>query len=143
MRQLQRDGRLIAALILCCALFVRIAVPSGFMIGTDPTDGGPIIEICPGQGPMQMNHMYMAAMPDHAGMQSSDHQGHGNQGHETNDHPCAFAVAGAAVDLAAIAHPLAPAIIAAVMPGTVLHFSRPGLGLAAPPPPKTGPPTRR
>jgi len=143
MRQLQRDGRLIAALILCCALFVRIAVPSGFMIGTDPTDGGPIIEICPGQGPMQMNHMHMAAMPDHAGMQSSDHQGHGNQDHETNDHPCAFAVAGAAVDLAAIAHPLAPVIIAAVMPGTVLHFSRPGLGLAAPPPPKTGPPTRR
>ncbi|GAA0312329.1 hypothetical protein GCM10009087_23090 [Sphingomonas oligophenolica] len=107
-------------------------VPSGFMLA--PTASGfPTLIACPGQGPMAP--MAMPAMAGH----DMHHKG-GDQHDKSADHPCAFAAAGAAIDLAATAHPVAPAIMAAFAPPLFHAFTRPGLGLAAPPPPKTGPP---
>lgn len=130
LRRFMQDRRLVAVLLLACALFARIAVPPGYMIGGAAHGGLPVIEICTGQGAMTL------AVPgtDHGG---SDHD------HQAADHPCAFAAAAAAVDLAALLHPLAPARSVEALPGLILGFARPGLGLAAPPPPKTGPPILR
>jgi hypothetical protein len=128
-RTLLLERRLFAVIVLACALLARVAVPSGFMIGTDAARGTPVIEICAGQGPMQI------AMPGTA----EDHH-EGGKDHQAADHPCAFAAAAAAIDLAAIIHPLAPAT-ATIAPALLPPVdSRPGQGLAAPPPPKTGPP---
>lgn len=128
LRALQNHHRLFAALLIACALFARIAVPPGYMIGADARSGGATIEICTGQGPMQI------AIP------GSGHDGHDRSDHKATDHPCAFAGAAAAADVAiATPTPLPPVAThapALSRPG----FARPGLGLAAPPPPKTGPP---
>ncbi len=131
LRRFMQDRRLVAVLLLVCALFARIAVPPGYMIGGAAHGGLPVIEICTGQGAMTL------AVP---GALPGADRGSGDHDHQAADHPCAFAAAAAAVDLAALLHPLAPARSIAILPGLVLGFARPGLGLAAPPPPKTGPP---
>lgn len=132
--------RAIAIVLLVCALAVRVLVPSGYMLS--PTDHGglPTIMICSGAGPVQMAMpaAMAMAMPGHdIGKTDSQHE------NKATDHPCAFAAASAAVDLAALVHPVA-AVAATVQPSDLLRlFVRPGLGLAAPPPPKTGPPFLR
>ena len=129
---LHRHYRGVAAMLVACALMVRILVPSGFMLAPSAS-GFPTVIACPGQGPMPS--MAMPAMAGH----DMHHKG-GDQHDRNADHPCAFAAAGAAVDLAAAVHPVAPATVAAFSPPLFHAFARPGLGLAAPPPPKTGPP---
>jgi hypothetical protein len=131
LRRFQHDRRLIAALLLACALFARIAVPPGYMIGSTAPGGMPVIEICTGQGAMTVAMPGMSPTGDHR----SEHQ--------ATDHPCSFAAAAAAVDLVTAIHPLTSALPVLVLPGLAPGFSRPGLGLAAPPPPKTGPPILR
>lgn len=159
-RQLQHDRRLIAAVLVLCALFTRLLVPTGYMLATDPASGMAVFELCPAQGALPtgagMDAHIMAGMTmagdmamSHGGMDhgAGEHGAHGGGhpagDHGSSDHPCPFAGAGAAVDLIAIVHPAIAMAAAFLLPGTPLRFSRPGLGLAAPPPPKTGPPTFR
>lgn len=120
--------------LIACALAMRMLVPSGFMLTPDANGALPTITICTGQGVMTM------AMP--AGMDPAAAQADGPQHPDkaAPDHPCAFAAASAAVDLAAVLHPVAPAPAEASARPAFHAFARPGLGLAAPPPPKTGPP---
>ncbi len=136
---LHRHCRGLAVMLVACALMVRMLVPSGFMIAPS-ADGMPTIIVCPGQGPMApmapMAPMTTSAMAGH----DMHHKG-GDQHDRSADHPCCFAPAAAAIDLAAAVHPVAPAPVAAFTPPLFHAFARPGLGLAAPPPPKTGPPT--
>jgi len=124
----------LTVVLLACALAMRMLVPSGFML-TPAADGAlPMITVCTGQGAMTMPmpaDMHHAAPDDGAPHQD-----------KAPDHPCAFAAASAAVDLAALWHPVAPAPADAAAPPSFHAFIRPGLGLAAPPPPKTGPPLR-
>ena len=140
---LHRHYRGLAVMLVACALMVRMLVPSGFMIAPS-AEGLPTIIVCPGQSPMApMAPIAMAPMtmatPAMAG-HDMHHKG-GDQHDKSADHPCCFAPAAAAVDLGAALHPVAPAIVTAFTPPLFHTFARPGLGLAAPPPPKTGPPT--
>jgi len=126
-----------AALLVAFALAVRLAVPAGYM----PMSGKLALEICAGQN---ADLAAMAAMP---GMDPMDQampmkgMDHGKSMPGDHDHDCGFGAAiGGAADLPALILPalLPPvALAAAFTPQLIL---RPGLGLAAPPPPKTGPP---
>jgi hypothetical protein len=112
---------------------VRLLVPAGYM----PMSGKAALEICAGQ---IMDMPAMAGMPDMPNMPMKG-MGHGKHMPSEGEHNCAFAAVGGAVDLPTIILPPPPTLV----PLAILFFhafaGRPGLGLAAPPPPKTGPPT--
>jgi len=135
MRSLLHTSRYrgLAVVLLVCALAMRMLVPSGFMIA--PGAHGAILVLCPGQGATPAAVPHHMAMPGHdVTKHGGDHQG------KTADHPCAFASAGAAADLVSMVHPAAPTTRADFAPALFGVSAQPGLGLAAPPPPKTGPP---
>lgn len=127
-----------AAWLVAFALAVRLLVPAGYM----PMAGQAGLEICASQ---TADMPAMAAMP---GMGAMDHampmsgMDHGKAMPGDHDHDCGF---GAAVGgAAALPTLILPALLAPVaLPVAFVHLftTRPGLGLAAPPPPKTGPPT--
>ena len=115
-------GRLFAMLAL--ALVVRALVPTGWM--PVATDQGIRFELCAGQ-----------AMPPAAGM----HHRHKGESQQTApDHVCAFAGLGLAADTAPppVMLALAPAPVPVAAPRALTVAI--GRGLAAPPPPATGPP---
>lgn len=122
-------------MLLLCALAVRMAVPQGYMWSAG-TDGAPEMLFCPGAATLPaVSPLAATAL---AAQRESDRR---DRPGKATDHPCAFAVAGAAVDLAARVHPAAAAVAATDdAPACSRQAARPGLGLAAPPPPKTGPP---
>ncbi|WCM27711.1 hypothetical protein NDN01_01915 [Sphingomonas sp. QA11] len=124
-----------ALALVACALAIRLAVPSGFMLMPGSNGALPTITMCSGQGVMTMP--MPVRMDTVSGRASHDD---GRHQEKAPDHPCAFAAASAAVDLAAILHPGAPTIIEMGVRPQSRAFAQPGLGLAAPPPPKTGPP---
>jgi hypothetical protein len=132
----------LAVVLLVCALAMRMLVPSGFMIA--PGAHGATLVLCPGQGamPMALPHdMGGMAMSGHdMGKPGDKHQGDKHQDKGDNL-PCAFSPVGAAADLVSVAHPAAPIAPADFAPAVFGITTQPGLGLAAPPPPKTGPPT--
>ena len=136
-----RRYRGLAVVLLVCALAMRMLVPSGFMIA--PGQGATLI-LCPGQGamPMAMPHdMAGMAMPGHdMGKPEDKHQDNKHQDKGDNL-PCAFSPAGATANLVSVAHPMPPVVVTTIAPTLFQIFVQPGLGLAAPPPPKTGPPT--
>jgi hypothetical protein len=114
-------------LILCLALAMRLAIPAGFM--PDSSHSGYHITLCTGEG-------MVSAWVDAAGKIHHDKQGPQKSG----DQKCAFAGLAGALDV--------PAAIARLEPITGQEFVAParpehvaiGQGLAAPPPPATGPP---
>ncbi|HWI86720.1 MAG TPA: DUF2946 family protein [Sphingomonas sp.] len=127
-----------AAWLVALALAVRLLVPAGYM----PMAGQAGLEICAGQTAdlpvvASMPSMAMPAM-GHMPMKGMDHGRHVPGDH---DHDCGFAAAvGGAGALPTLILPAALAPVASPA-AFVRHFiTRPGLGLAAPPPPKTGPP---
>jgi hypothetical protein len=134
-----------AAWLVALALAVRLLVPAGYM----PMAGQAGLEICAGQTPDLPVAAIMPGMGSMPGMAAMHHgpapmQGmdHGKAMPGDHDHDCGFAAAiGGAADLPVLILPalLAPvAVPVAIVPQML---ARPGLGLAAPPPPKTGPPT--
>ena len=134
--------RHLATLILACALAVRVLVPAGFMVG-QTASGAPALVLCPGQNETPpampgMHHDMAHMMPD--GSMMSGHDA-GKQSHDPGtDRPCAFAAVGLAVDMPIPAPLLAPAPSPAFAALLSQAPSDPGRGLAAPPPPSTGPP---
>ena len=145
---LHRPYRGLAVTLMACALAMRVLLPTGFMLVPGAHGGLPTVALCPGQGPtpavahavphdmggMAMGHMMSGpAMPGHDGHQDH-HPG------DTGDHPCPFAPVGAAVDLVSVADPVPPIALDVFAPTRFGISAQPGLGLAAPPPPKTGPP---
>lgn len=120
--------RAVLLLALLCVLAMRVAIPTGYM--TDAHGSWPALVPCPAEAPA----MVMPAM--HGGAHAPDHHKH-----QVPEHPCAFAAASVAVDLAAFPVDAPVPIPRAGAVSVALHlFARRGLGLAAPPPPKTGPP---
>ena len=115
-------GRLIALLAL--ALIVRALVPTGWM--PVATAQGVTLELCAGQ-----------SMSPTAAMHHGDHDG-GKPA--MPDHPCAFAGLGMAADTAPppVIRPL-PLVPTSPLALPVSAVAI-GHGLAAPPPPATGPP---
>lgn len=118
-------------MLLVAALFARGLAPEGWM----PTAGaatGIRWMPCDGMGGARMP---ATAADGKTGHHKSDHGGHG-------DHPCAFAGV-AVVDTATPPLALAPPVrIASPLPPPAAFDRFPGRGLAAPPPPATGPPAR-
>ena len=118
-RRLTRAMRVRMAVLLILALALRLLAPEGWM---PAADGG--LMLCPGaSAPM--------AMGGHYG--SRDHPA------QAADHPCAFGqVATAAPPPAPVAwFPPPPGPITAIIQRVAVTIGR---GLAAPPPPATGPP---
>ena len=106
-------------------LAMRVAVPSGWMpsIGAD----GTVITICTGTGLTEVTI-------------DADGKIHKSSPHDKSkaDAPCAFAGVGAAID---VFDPVAAlAAFGHVDATTAQQASHIGQGLAAPPPPSTGPP---
>lgn len=114
------------------ALFLRVLIPAGFMIGPATAGGPPGIVICTGQGAMTL-------APD--GSLHSEHENAPAAPNSASHDACAFAGAGAPVLTTAALTALEPVPVALDLatPAQLSH-QRPGLGLAAPPPPTTGPP---
>jgi hypothetical protein len=134
--------RHLATLILACALAVRVLIPAGFMLG-QTASGAPALVLCPGQNELPISapamHHDMAHMMPGGRVMATHDAGHQNHDPGT-DRPCAFAAVGLAVDMlisAALLAPAPPPAFAALLSHAP---SDPGRGLAAPPPPSTGPP---
>ncbi|KRB85591.1 hypothetical protein ASE00_02000 [Sphingomonas sp. Root710] len=110
------------------ALVLRLLIPAGFMPATGQ---GFAITLCTGMGSMQ------AWVDEHGAV----HKGEPVK-KEQVEHPCAFAGFGAALDVPSVVGALAlPFITMAKLIGASAAPATIGRGLAAPPPPSTGPPS--
>lgn len=122
------DRPALAALIVACALMLKILVPSGFMIGTE--HGVITIEICTGTGPM----MAMA-------MPGMDHK-QDRQDHQGKEMPCAFSALSAASMAATDAILLAVAVIFIIATVFRVTIKSPARAPAYLRPPLRGPPVQ-
>lgn len=124
--------RLIGLMLLIAALLGQTAAPEGWM-PVVATHGGVVMMPCDGMGP---NAAMAMMMP---GGDTSHHKAPHSQ---SGDHPCA------AAGIAVVNAPPPPPHIAMAPaspvdgPALVAPDALPGRGLAAPPPPATGPPAR-
>ena len=117
-----RQPRLLTMFVLACALFLRVAVPAGWMPST--SGGAFAIEPC------------VAAAPAMAGHEGS-HHGKGKSQHAGE---CSFAPLQASFAETAQAPALSPTLADTPVPQQPL-IERPfARGPPAPPPPATGPP---
>lgn len=116
----------LALAVLACALALRMLVPQGWMAVSD--NHGLRFVLCSGTGPLEMT----MAMPGMAGH-------HDQSGHDRpmQDHPNAFANLGLALIEPMLIEPLLLAAVALEPKALTVAIGR---GLAAPPPPSTGPP---
>lgn len=128
LRRLSQPSRQAALALIACAMLLRALIPAGWMPTTDTT-GMMRIAICSGMGPQTV-------WMDRTGKIHKEVPESGN--HDAQ--PCGFAVLGHGLDDA-------PSLeIALIRPGTdaIVVIARQtvsvGRGLAAPPPPSTGPP---
>lgn len=119
--------RSIAAMLVLLALAARVAIPAGWMPSADKAFA---LTVCTG---MDTQTVWLDK-------QGSLHKEDPSKGKAVDHAPCAFSGAAAALDL-----PAAAAIAAinwtAIVPLPVARLTvSVGHGLAAPPPPATGPP---
>lgn len=128
-RQLIRDASVVLAIL---AVAFRIMVPAGFMPDAQPRNGLPFaLVLCTGEGAKVV--------------QPGEALGHGrgedHGGKSVHDAPCPFAVqtAGAPPPSLFVATE-ARTVRYVVLPIPASPTIAPGRGLAAPPPPPTGPP---
>jgi hypothetical protein len=134
LRQLPAQRRSIA-LLLAVALIAKLLVPVGWM---PAFDGHRVtLEMCGGYGPV--SPPMATAMKDAADAMNGAHSEHRKHDKAGADQPCGFAALSFA-----LAGPAAPALerlpaMRERMASWVLTVSI-GRGLAAPPPPATGPP---
>lgn len=115
-----------AACLLAFALLAKLLVPAGWM---PVTDSRLRIELCSGMGAV-------TAWVDEAGNVHKDKPA----SPKAQDKPCTFAAASASVALPFAGAAALPAIIPANLVFRAAGEVRIGQGLAAPPPPPTGPP---
>ena len=116
-----------APVLVVLALAMRIVVPAGVMFA-ETTDGGLQMTLCTGQGAMVVPLDDDGTGPD--------------AGRGASDSPCAFAATAAFTPTESVLLPVpAPWPAPTAHPGVRTEHQRPGLGLPAPPPPKTGPPS--
>ena len=131
LRRLTAAQRRLLLVLFACALFVRAFVPQGWMPMSD-ADGRVGLTLCSGT----MSDAPMAMATDGRGDARKQVPAHD----PSPDHPCAFAglgLAHGAPPLLALIAPPVPDLIERRLPETIAAI---GHGLAAPPPPQTGPP---
>lgn len=120
------------------AVTLRLLVPSGFMLAPTDRGGAPQMVICTGQGAMALEvdadgHITKTPLNKAAKDRSGSK--------DRPDHPCSFAAASAAVTAPLMLAMIAPPALEQAKCGALPRDQRPGLGLAAPPPHTTGPPS--
>lgn len=132
----KRDRRPgLAVWLAALALGLRIVLPSGVMLAA-PSEGiGPQVVICTGQGAMTVN-----LTADGQVAKSPTKNGPAQKDQAKPDHPCAFA-ATTALAQPSLFQTIAPTAILQRISQPLAPAQRPGLGLAAPPPWTTGPPS--
>lgn len=114
--------------IVALALAVRLAIPAGWMPIAEG-DGTMRVTICSGMGAVP-------AWIDRSGrLHEEDPSGKAGA-----DQPCAFAGLAMAGDLPALPMAVAPQLAATAERSVAWGIVTIGRGLAAPPPPQTGPP---
>ena len=121
--------RLAWLMLLVVALLARGLAPEGWMPVANAA-GGIEITLCNGTGPADA----MVLTPDGKLHHKVPGGGHGG------DHPCAFAGVGVADASPPVPQIVAPTRPAIAVPALSDPATQPGRGLAAPPPPATGPP---
>ena len=127
----RRSGR--GLLLAVLALGLRLILPGGVMLAAPSVGGAPQMVICTGQGAMTVSlgkdGKVLKAPADKA-----------PENPDRPDHPCAFAaslaISGPSLDAASL-----PIRFVGDLDLPLAATQRPGLGLAAPPPWTTGPPT--
>lgn len=126
----------LALAILAGAVLMRVLIPQGWM-PVETADGWRIT-ICTGMGPMRME------MPG-AMASAMNAMHHGQPGHDQggSDHPCAFAGFAMALDEPPLPMLDLPRFVAQAWLPVIVATVGIGRGLAAPPPPATGPPAIR
>ncbi|MDR6625266.1 hypothetical protein [Caulobacter segnis] len=135
-RMLARFGVALAI----CAMALRIAIPSGYMLGQPSgVNGLPALVICSGQGALEVKNTANPALDDLRRIIGDQDKKDGEKG--ATQHGCAFAGHSAPVHAPVLQSLAAPAFAPFVQTASTPVHQRPGLGLAAPPPPKTGPPS--
>ncbi|SNS52576.1 hypothetical protein SAMN06295912_10892 [Sphingomonas laterariae] len=116
-----------AVMLVALALLMRLLVPAGWMPATD----GRAITLCTGMGAVEM---WVAA-------DGTIHEKAPVQPGKTTEN-CVFAALGVAILAPDTGTVVAPPAIAAAPAVALLAAVAIGRGLAAPPPPPTGPPVR-
>lgn len=122
------DRRILFALV-ACALLLRAAMPAGWMPSAG-ADGVMRVSVCTGMGAQTM----------WIGRDGAVHHGEAPAPGHHDGQPCAFGALGVGLDATpgvAVAPPLAPPLTVAA---ETRQRAAVGRGLAAPPPPATGPP---
>ncbi|MDE0879711.1 MAG: hypothetical protein OSB00_13780 [Sphingomonas bacterium] len=138
-RRLSLNHRMLMLALVALALAVRALVPGGWMV-MPAADGAVRLTICTGTGPVEMTMPMTTAGQMSGQMSGMPHHGDTDGAPSHPDRPCAFVGLGLASDLPTIDLPAAPArIIDRAAPG-LAAIATIGHGLAAPPPPQTGPP---
>ncbi len=125
-RQFVRDAFLVLATL---AIALKVMIPAGFMPSLDPRDGAVALVLCASDG--------VKVVDQPLGSHQTDEHG----GKAAHDAPCPFAAQGAATPppaMVAVAQAQNVAYVAPLAP--IARTVIPGRGLAAPPPPPTGPP---
>lgn len=120
--------------LVAFALLVRIMVPAGFMAAPDDLGRAGIV-ICTGDGTMSLS-------VDADGTVRKTPLGDDHRDKSQGDHPCAFAGAATPLDQPHLTLVRATFVATSDVQAARPAHQRPGLGLAAPPPPTTGPPVR-
>jgi hypothetical protein len=135
LRSIRELPRAAILAVLALALLARLAVPAGWMPVTDAH--GARLTICTGAGPLDAPEHVMPGMTDMTGM----HHAPGDNKQDHGDHVCPFT--GVAMALAAPTLPTLdlPPIIENEGTQSPRFAVAVGRGLAAPPPPATGPPS--
>lgn len=127
LRTLVMRQRALAALVLAAALLLRAAVPAGYMFAPAQDGRTLAVTVCTGSAPQQIE----LALPGKGSTQRE---------HQAKDGPCAFAGLGALA-----ANGDGPVLTLAPQPSESTPLAAlvaaVGRGLAAPPPPQTGPPS--
>ncbi len=118
-----------ALALIALALLARMLVPAGYM-PTTGTDGMIRISVCTGMG----------AQTAFIGRDGKVHQDAPSGSHH-DPQPCGFGALGLGLDDLPVLNLPLPAIVAAVTIVAARPVPAIGRGLAAPPPPSTGPPS--
>jgi hypothetical protein len=116
-----------AALLAILAILLRAAIPGGFMLSTATAGSMPDIVICTSHG--------LATISVDADPASTGDDG------SKQDTSCAFTATAAVTIAPALVQVAAPTYAEATILQRAVADQRPGRGLAAPPPPTTGPPS--
>ncbi|MEP7210685.1 MAG: hypothetical protein ABI740_07600 [Alphaproteobacteria bacterium] len=128
-------GKRLGALALL-AMAVRAIVPAGYMLATADTAGGRYLTItlCDAHGDNQR------VLDVKAGKYVDPSEVPANHSNKVEHAPCVFAIAAPAAPPAASIELIAFSAVHQDIVLAVPRDIRPGRGIAAPPPPSTGPP---